>query len=148
MPAAGTRHRVVIVGSGFGGLTAAKALKRADADVTLISKTTNHLFQPLLYQVATGILSEGEIAPTTRLILRKQKNVRVLLGDVEAIDLKTQTVTSRLMNMRTVTPFDSLLGRRRCTAVLLRQRPVRHLGAGYEDDRRRAGVARPDIGRV
>jgi NADH dehydrogenase len=109
MPAAGTRHRVVIVGSGFGGLTAAKALKRADADVTLISKTTNHLFQPLLYQVATGILSEGEIAPTTRLILRKQKNVRVLLGDVEAIDLKTQTVTSRLMNMRTVTPFDSLL---------------------------------------
>ena len=109
MPAAGTRHRVVIVGSGFGGLTAAKALKRADADVTLISKTTNHLFQPLLYQVATGILSEGEIAPTTRLILRKQKNVRVLLGDVEAIDLKTQTVTSRLMNMHTVTPFDSLL---------------------------------------
>jgi NADH:ubiquinone reductase (H+-translocating) len=109
MPAAGTRHRVVIVGSGFGGLTAAKALKRADADVTLISKTTNHLFQPLLYQVATGILSEGEIAPTTRLILRKQKNVRVLLGDVEAIDLKTQTVTSRLMDMRTVTPFDSLL---------------------------------------
>jgi len=84
-------------------------LKRADADVTLISKTTNHLFQPLLYQVATGILSEGEIAPTTRLILRKQKNVRVLLGDVEAIDLKTQTVTSRLMNMHTVTPFDSLL---------------------------------------
>jgi NADH:ubiquinone reductase (H+-translocating) len=109
MPAEGTRHRVVIVGSGFGGLTAAKALKRADADVTLISKTTNHLFQPLLYQVATGILSEGEIAPTTRLILRKQKNVRVLLGDVEAIDLKTQTVTSRLMDMRTVTPFDSLL---------------------------------------
>jgi NADH:ubiquinone reductase (H+-translocating) len=109
MPAAGTRHRVVIVGSGFGGLTAAKALKRADADVTLISKTTNHLFQPLLYQVATGILSEGEIAPTTRLILRKQKNVRVLLGEVEAIDLKAQTVTSRLMDMHTVTPFDSLI---------------------------------------
>jgi NADH:ubiquinone reductase (H+-translocating) len=109
MPAAGTRHRVVIVGSGFGGLTAAKALKRADVDVTLISKTTNHLFQPLLYQVATGILSEGEIAPTTRLILRKQKNVRVLLGDVEAIDLKTQTATSRLMDMHTVSPFDSLI---------------------------------------
>jgi NADH:quinone reductase (non-electrogenic) len=100
---------VVIVGSGFGGLTAAKAFKRADVDVTLISKTTNHLFQPLLYQVATGILSEGEIAPTTRLILRKQKNVRVLLGEVEGIDLKTQTVTSRLMDMHTVTPFDSLI---------------------------------------
>src|ERR1700734_1331322 len=103
----GERHRVVIIGSGFGGLTAAKALKRADVDVTLISKTTNHLFQPLLYQVATGILSEGEIAPTTRLILRKQKNVRVLLGEVEAIDLKAQTVTSRLMDMHMVTPFDS-----------------------------------------
>jgi NADH dehydrogenase len=100
---------VVIVGSGFGGLTAAKAFKRADVDVTLISKTTNHLFQPLLYQVATGILSEGEIAPTTRLILRKQKNVRVLLGEVEGIDLEAQTVTSRLMDMHTVTPFDSLI---------------------------------------
>ncbi len=105
----GTRHRVVIIGSGFGGLAAAKALKRADVDITLISKTTTHLFQPLLYQVATGILSEGEIAPTTRLILRKQKNVRVVLGEVEAIDLHAQTVTSRLMNMHTVTPFDSLI---------------------------------------
>src|ERR1700761_3684223 len=100
---------VVIVGSGFGGLTAAKAFKRADVDVTLISKTTNHLFQPLLYQVATGILSEGEIAPTTRLILRKQKNVRVLLGEVEAIDLDAKTVTSKLMDMQTVTPYDSLI---------------------------------------
>lgn len=103
------RHRVVIIGSGFGGLTAAKALKRADADVTVISKTTSHLFQPLLYQVATGILSEGEIAPTTRLILRKQKNTRVLLGDVEGIDLAAQTVTSKLMDMHTVTEFDSLI---------------------------------------
>ena len=107
--AVSTRHRVVIIGSGFGGLTAAKALKRADVDVTLVSKTTSHLFQPLLYQVATGILSVGEIAPTTRLILRKQKNVRVLLGDVEAIDLKAHTVTSRLIDMRTVTPFNSLI---------------------------------------
>src|SRR3984885_13184741 len=104
-----SRHRVVIIGSGFGGLTAAKALKRADVDITLISKTTTHLFQPLLYQVATGILSEGEIAPTTRLILRKQKNVRVLLGEVNRIDLQAKTVTSKLMNMETETPFDSLI---------------------------------------
>ncbi|HME77676.1 MAG TPA: FAD-dependent oxidoreductase, partial [Mycobacterium sp.] len=55
MPATDHRHRVVIVGSGFGGLTAAKAFKRADVDITLISKTNSHLFQPLLYQVATGI---------------------------------------------------------------------------------------------
>jgi NADH dehydrogenase len=104
-----SRHRVVIIGSGFGGLNAARALKRADVDVTLISKTTTHLFQPLLYQVATGILSEGDIAPTTRLILRKQKNVRVLWGEVEAIDLQARTVTSHLMGMETVTPYDSLI---------------------------------------
>jgi NADH:ubiquinone reductase (H+-translocating) len=104
-----SRHRVVIIGSGFGGLNAAKALKRADVDVTLISKTTTHLFQPLLYQVATGILSEGEIAPATRLILQHHKNVQVLLGEVYAIDLKANTVTSKLMGMETVTPFDSLI---------------------------------------
>ncbi|GLE53422.1 NAD(P)/FAD-dependent oxidoreductase [Mycobacterium montefiorense] len=104
-----SRHRVVIIGSGFGGLNAAKALKRADVSVTLISKTTTYLFQPLLYQVATGILSEGEIAPATRLILRKQKNVQVLLGDVDGIDLRANTVTSKLMGMETVTPFDSLI---------------------------------------
>ena len=69
------RHHVVVIGSGFGGLFAAKRLKRADVDVTLISRTTHHLFQPLLYQVATGILSEGEIAPATREILRRRKNV-------------------------------------------------------------------------
>ncbi|MGA9673865.1 MAG: NAD(P)/FAD-dependent oxidoreductase [Mycobacterium sp.] len=104
-----SRHRVVIIGSGFGGLNAAKALKRVDVDVTLISKTTTHLFQPLLYQVATGILSEGDVAPTTRMILRKQKNVQVLWGEVNAIDLTTKTVTSHLMGMETVTPYDSLI---------------------------------------
>jgi NADH dehydrogenase len=104
-----SRHRVVIIGSGFGGLTAAKALKRADVDITMISKTTTHLFQPLLYQVATGILSEGDIAPTTRLILRKQQNVRVLWGDVSGIDLTAKTVESHLMGMDTVTPYDSLI---------------------------------------
>ena len=64
--ASGDRHRVVVIGSGFGGLFGTKALKRADVDVTMVAKTTHHLFQPLLYQVATGILSEGEIAPPTR----------------------------------------------------------------------------------
>ncbi|MBV8966225.1 MAG: NAD(P)/FAD-dependent oxidoreductase [Mycobacteriaceae bacterium] len=103
------RHHVVVIGSGFGGLTATKALRHADVDVTLISRTTSHLFQPLLYQVATGILSEGEIAPTTRLILRRQKNATVLLGEVESVDLAAQTVTSRLIDMQTVTPFDSLI---------------------------------------
>src|SRR5246500_2574999 len=104
-----SRHRFVIIGSGFGGLNEAKGLKRADVDITLISKTTTHLFQPLLYQVATGILSEGDIAATTRLILRDQKNVRVLLGEVNAIDLGAKTVTSKLMDMQTVMPYDSLI---------------------------------------
>ncbi|OBJ23943.1 NAD(P)/FAD-dependent oxidoreductase [Mycobacterium colombiense] len=104
-----SRHRVVIIGSGFGGLSAAKALRRADVDITVISRTTTHLFQPLLYQVATGILSEGDIAPTTRLILRRQQNVRVLWGDVSAIDLTAKTVESHLMGMDTVTPYDSLI---------------------------------------
>lgn len=103
------RHRVVVIGSGFGGLFAVQKLKRADVDITLIAKTTHHLFQPLLYQVATGILSEGEIAPATRMVVRKQKNVRVMVGDVQKIDLAAQTVTSYAMNMETVTPFDSLI---------------------------------------
>ncbi|MGY4102517.1 NAD(P)/FAD-dependent oxidoreductase [Nocardia sp. R16R-3T] len=103
------RHRVVVIGSGFGGLFGTKHLEHADVDVTLISKTSTHLFQPLLYQVATGILSVGEIAPATRLVLRKQKNARVLLGDVIDIDLEHNTVTSQLLNQNTVTPFDSLI---------------------------------------
>ena len=103
------RHRVVIVGSGFGGLFAAQALRRANCDVTLVSRTIMHLFQPLLYQVATGILSEGEIAPPTREVLSRQRNARVLLGEVTDIDLEARTVTSRVLNRVTVTPYDSLL---------------------------------------
>jgi NADH:ubiquinone reductase (H+-translocating) len=103
------RHRVVIIGSGFGGLTAAKALKRADVDIKMIAKTTHHLFQPLLYQVATGIISSGEIAPPTRMILRNQKNAQVLLGEATHVDLRNKTVTSELLGHTYVTPFDSLI---------------------------------------
>ena len=103
------RHRVVIIGSGFGGLFSAKALKHADVDVTLVSKTTHHLFQPLLYQVATGILSQGEIAPSTREVLAKQKNVRVILGNVIDIDLTNQVVTSDIQGRQHQTPYDSLI---------------------------------------
>jgi NADH dehydrogenase len=103
------RHRVVVIGSGFGGLFAAKRLKRANVDVTLISRTTHHLFQPLLYQVATGILSEGEIAPATREVLRRYQDVRVLLGQVTDIDLETHTVRSRAGGVTTVSHYDSLI---------------------------------------
>ena len=103
------RHRVVVVGSGFGGLFATKALRNADVDVTMVAKTTHHLFQPLLYQVATGILSEGEIAPPTREILAGQRNARVILGEVNDIDLAQRTVTSNVLNRVVVTPYDSLI---------------------------------------
>ncbi len=75
----------------------------------MVAKTTHHLFQPLLYQVATGILSEGEIAPPTREILSGQKNARVILGEVTDIDLAARTVTSTVLNRVTVTPYDSLI---------------------------------------
>jgi len=78
-------HRVVILGGGFGGLYAALALKKAPVEVTLVDRRNFHLFQPLLYQVATGSLSPGEIASPLRTVLRRQKNTRVLLG--EAVDL-------------------------------------------------------------
>ena len=85
-------HRVVIVGGGFGGLRAAKALKRAPVDVTLIDRRNFHLFQPLLYQVATGSLSPGEIATPLRAVLRRQRNVRVVLGEVHDFDLTAREV--------------------------------------------------------
>jgi NADH:ubiquinone reductase (H+-translocating) len=103
------RHKVVVIGSGFGGLFGTKALRRADVDVTVVAKTTHHLFQPLLYQVATGILSEGEIAPPTREVLSSQDNARVILGEVTDIDLTARTVTSRVLGRETVTSYDSLL---------------------------------------
>jgi NADH:ubiquinone reductase (H+-translocating) len=83
---------VVIVGGGFGGLAAVKALKKAPARVTLIDRANHHLFQPLLYQVATSILTPGQIASPIREILGKQKNVTVLLGEVTGVDKERQCV--------------------------------------------------------
>ena len=106
------RHRVVIVGSGFGGLFAAKSLGGApDAiEVTLISRTNHHLFQPLLCQVATGILSDGEIAPATRDVLKKKKNVSVELGEVTGFDLEARYVIAVQPGGRKVTlSYDSLI---------------------------------------
>ncbi len=85
-------HRVVVIGAGFGGLPATRFLRRAAVQVTLIDRTNHHLFQPLLYQVATGILSEGQIARATREILRSQRNARVELAEVTGFDLDARTV--------------------------------------------------------
>jgi NADH dehydrogenase len=89
------RHRVVILGGGFGGLVAAQKLKRAPVEVTLIDRRNFHLFQPLLYQVATGSLSPGEIAAPLRSVLSKQKNVRVLLGEAVDVDPEAKRVILR-----------------------------------------------------
>src|ERR1700681_1424684 len=86
MTASSIPHRVVILGGGFGGLYAAKALRHAPVDVTLLDRRNFHLFQPLLYQVATGSLSPGEIAAPLRSLLSAQKNVRVLLGEAADLD--------------------------------------------------------------
>ncbi len=86
-------HRVVIVGAGFGGLFATQALRNAPVEITLVDQRNHHLFQPLLYQVATGILSAGTIAPPVRDILRRQRNVRVVLGEATAVDLDAHRVT-------------------------------------------------------
>src|SRR5947209_1956408 len=102
-------HRVVVVGSGFGGLFATRGLNGAPVQVTLIDRRTHHLFQPLLYQVATGILSQGDVAPATREILHRQRNARVVLGEVVNIDLDRRTVTSRLLGEETVSAYDSLI---------------------------------------
>src|SRR3954449_3346466 len=88
------RHRVVVVGGGFGGLFATRVLKRAPVDITLVDRINHHLFQPLLYQVATGILSEGQIAPPIRNVLRRQRNARVELARVAGLDLDRRTVTA------------------------------------------------------
>ncbi|MGP0032201.1 MAG: NAD(P)/FAD-dependent oxidoreductase [Acidimicrobiales bacterium] len=103
------RHHVVIIGSGFGGLFAAKALRRVPVRVTLIDRTNHHLFQPLLYQVATGILSEGQIAPATRDIFRNYASMSIVLGEVEGIDPRARQISVRELDRRVTTAYDSLI---------------------------------------
>jgi len=98
-------HRVVILGGGFGGLYAAKALRRAPVEVTLVDRRNFHLFQPLLYQVATGSLAPGEIAEPLRAVLRNQKNARVLMAD--AVDLDAEN--HKLMLADGELPYDTLV---------------------------------------
>ena len=89
---AGPLPHVVILGAGFGGLNAARALKRAPVRITVIDRANHHLFQPLLYQVATAALSPADISAPIRRILRRQKNVEVLLAEATAIDLPSRRV--------------------------------------------------------
>src|ERR1700737_1097373 len=99
------KHRVVILGGGVAGLNAAQKLARAPLDVPLIDRRNFHLFQPLLYQVATGSLSPGEICTPIRAILRNQKKARVLLGDATGLDMTNR----RLLLVDGEVPYDTLI---------------------------------------
>ncbi|HEY3258461.1 MAG TPA: FAD-dependent oxidoreductase, partial [Gemmatimonadaceae bacterium] len=97
----------MIIGGGFGGLTAAKTLRNVDADITLIDRTNHHLFQPLLYQVATGALAPSDITAPIRWILRKQQNTTVLLAEVRSIDPNRKIVCIHYENREI--PYDYLI---------------------------------------
>src|SRR5262245_3122635 len=102
--------RVVIVGGGFGGLAAAKALKNAPAHITLVDRTNHHLFQPLLYQVAISVLTPGQIASPIRGILRKQKNTTVILGEVTGVDKERRCIFVNNADREAVPlPYDYLV---------------------------------------
>src|SRR2546427_918538 len=100
------KKQIVIIGGGFGGLRAARALKSAPVDVTLIDRRNHHIFQPLLYQVATGSLAAGEVAAPLRSIFRRQKNTRVLLGEVVDVDPAARNV---VLADGAAFPYDSLI---------------------------------------
>ncbi|MDQ1432573.1 MAG: hypothetical protein QOF40_3175 [Actinomycetota bacterium] len=100
----------MVVGGGFGGLPACRSLGNLPVDVTLIDRRNHHLFQPLLYQVATGILSPGQIAPPLRHVLRKHENVKVELAEVEGFALDRRLVIARRLGLREMEiPYDSLI---------------------------------------
>ena len=139
---------MVIIGCGFGGLFAAKALRRAPVRVTLIDRTNHHLFQPLLYQVATGILSEGQIAPAIRDVLRNYPSLRVILGEVEDIDVEAREVHADEFGKPLTIPYDSLIVAGGAVDLLLRSRRVPRRLVRHEDPRRRPGPAGQDLRRV
>ena len=105
-------HRVVIVGGGFGGLQAALGLRKANVEITLIDRRNFHLFQPLSYQVATGALSPGEVAYPLRAVFKRNRNVRVLLAEVERFDLDRREVILRSVGdlpRPEPVPYDALI---------------------------------------
>ena len=108
--ATGQRHRVVVIGGGFGGLAATRALDGADCEVTVVDRTNHHLFQPLLYQVAAGILPPGLIAPALRSIVKRQANTRALLAEVKRIDLATREICTEAPDGRPLNlSYDTLV---------------------------------------
>src|ERR1700748_1701423 len=110
------RHRVVVVGGGFGGVRGARAPARADANITIVARPNHHLFQPLLYQVATGILPDGLIAPALRSVVRKQANAHVVLAAVQHLDLDGRVVHALAPDgQELLLRYDSLVVAAGCT---------------------------------
>jgi NADH:ubiquinone reductase (H+-translocating) len=104
------RPRVLILGGGFGGVRAARELRRADVEVTLLDRGTGHVFQPLLYQVATGLLSEGQITSPLRAMLRCKRNAHVILGEARTVDPAVRrVVASRPDGSTFELPYDYLV---------------------------------------
>src|SRR5437899_223969 len=105
-----SRKRIVIVGGGFAGLAAARALRRCEADVLLVDRRNHHIFQPLLYQVATAVLAPSEIAAPLRQLAARQGNLDVLLGEATGVDLRLRTVSVSCSNgVVCAIPFDFLI---------------------------------------
>ena len=105
MTPASTKPKIVIIGAGFGGLEAARALRKTDADITVIDRHNHHTFQPLLYKVATAVISPADIAWPVRSILRKQENAGVMLGAIKSIDTKARVVRADTIEL----PYDYLV---------------------------------------
>ena len=138
---------MVIIGGGFAGLYAAKNLGKAGdlVDVTLIDRRNHHLFQPMLYQVATGALSPGEIAQPLRSILRRQKNTTVLLG--EAVDIDAERREVKLSDGGPV-PYDTLIVATGAHHAYFGHEDWAPYAPGPQDHRRRDGDPAPDPDRV
>jgi NADH dehydrogenase len=125
------RKRVVIIGAGFAGIAAAHALRHADVEIVVIDRRNHHIFQPLLYQVATAVLSPAEIAAPIRQLEAKQRNVTVLLAEVTGVDVASRTIeaASPGAGIRKIA-FDYLVVADRHAPQLFRARRVRALCAG------------------
>jgi NADPH-dependent 2,4-dienoyl-CoA reductase/sulfur reductase-like enzyme len=140
----GGRHRVVVIGGGFGGINVTRALAGADVDVTVLNRTNHHLFQPLLYQVAAGILPEGLIAPALRNVIRKQANARTLLADVQDLDVPGRVVSAVAPDGRQLAlPYDTLVVASGAADSYFGNEEWAEFAPGLKDPRRRTPPAQP-----